>query len=125
MPPMEAQVAVAKTRKYATSESGDSLEMIERPTGGLSLVLADGQTSGKAAKAIAGIVLRKAISLLADRLPPPAPPPPRPPSVSLSPPGSGKGLPPLTILSIDLPSQSLVAPRNSPAPVYLIEPGDL
>ena len=52
---MEAQVAVAKSRKYGTLESGDTLEMIERPMGGLSLVLADGQMSGKAAKAIAGI----------------------------------------------------------------------
>jgi hypothetical protein len=49
---MEFQVAVAKVGKYASSESGDTLEMIERPGGGLSFVLADGQRSGKSAKAI-------------------------------------------------------------------------
>ena len=42
---MEVQIAVAKVNKYATSESGDTLEVIERPNGGLSVVLADGQTS--------------------------------------------------------------------------------
>ena len=46
-PEMELQVAVAKAGKYATRESGDTLEMIERPHGGLSFVLADGQTSAR------------------------------------------------------------------------------
>ena len=50
MPDLEIQVAAAKIGKYATSESGDTLEMIERPHGGVSLVLVDGQRSGKAAK---------------------------------------------------------------------------
>ena len=43
---MEIQIAVAKINKYAVSESGDTLEVVERPTGGVSVVLADGQTSG-------------------------------------------------------------------------------
>jgi hypothetical protein len=63
---MEFRVAVAKVGKYASSESGDTLEMIERPGGGLSFVLADGQRSGKSAKAISNIVTRKAISLLGE-----------------------------------------------------------
>jgi serine phosphatase RsbU (regulator of sigma subunit) len=123
MPPMEARVAVAKTRKYASSESGDSLEMIERPSGGLSLVMADGQTSGKAAKAIAGIVVRKAISLLADGVRDGAAA--RAASDYLYTLRSGKVLATLNILSIDLHSQSLVITRNNPAPVYLIEAGDM
>ena len=57
---LEVQVAVAKVSKYAVSESGDSVELIERPHGGLSLVLVDGQRSGKSAKAISNIVARKA-----------------------------------------------------------------
>jgi hypothetical protein len=63
---MDLHVAVAKTPKYATSESGDTLEMIERPGGGLSFVLVDGQRSGRSAKAISNLVARKAISLLAE-----------------------------------------------------------
>ena len=61
---MEVQFAVAKVTKWATSESGDTLEMIERPHGGLSMVLVDGQRSGKSAKVISNIVARKAVQLL-------------------------------------------------------------
>lgn len=63
---LELQIAVAKVEKYASDESGDTVEMIERPHGGLSLVLADGQRSGRAAKLISTIAARKIISLLAD-----------------------------------------------------------
>jgi hypothetical protein len=63
---MQIQVAVAKIEKYASSESGDTLEMVERPHGGLSLVLVDGQRSGKGAKAISNLVAAKTIALLAD-----------------------------------------------------------
>jgi serine phosphatase RsbU (regulator of sigma subunit) len=123
MPPMEARVAVAKTPKYAANESGDTLEMIERPSGGLSLVLADGQTSGKPAKAIAGIVVRKAISLLADGVRDGAAA--RAASDYLYTQRSGKVLATLNILSIDLHTQSLVITRNNPAPVYLLHGADL
>ena len=63
---MEIQIAVAKTNKYAVTESGDTLEVVERPNGGLSVVLADGQTSGRGAKAVSMMVVRKVISLLAE-----------------------------------------------------------
>ena len=63
---LELQVGVAKVSKYAVSESGDTLEVTERPHGGLSLVLADGQQSGRAAKVISSLVARKAITLLAE-----------------------------------------------------------
>ncbi|MBI4730570.1 MAG: hypothetical protein HY781_00240 [Chloroflexi bacterium] len=63
---MEVQIAVAKTNKYAVTESGDTLEVVERPNGGLSVVLADGQTSGRGAKAVSMMVVRKVISLLAE-----------------------------------------------------------
>ena len=46
---MEIEVAAAKIAKWATSESGDTLEMVERPQGGISFVLVDGQRSGRAA----------------------------------------------------------------------------
>lgn len=63
---MELQIAAAKTGKYASGESGDTLEMTERPHGGVSLVLADGQRSGRSAKIISNLVVRKAIALLAE-----------------------------------------------------------
>jgi len=63
---MDIEIAASKINKYATFESGDTLEVVERPMGGLSVVLADGQTSGKAAKIISSMVVRKVISLLAE-----------------------------------------------------------
>ena len=63
---MKVEIAVAKVGKWATSESGDTLEVIERPRGGLSAVLVDGQRSGRAAKAISNLVARKAINELAE-----------------------------------------------------------
>ncbi len=120
---MEAHVAVAKIGKYATPESGDSLEMIERPGGGLSFVLADGQRSGKPAKAISNVVTRKAISLLAEgvRDGPAA----RAASDYLYTYRAGKVLATLNILSIDLDSRTMVVTRNNPAPVVLARDGQL
>jgi hypothetical protein len=36
---MEVQIAVAKVNKYAVSESGDTLEVVERPMGAYPLYL--------------------------------------------------------------------------------------
>lgn len=58
------EAAVAKTNKHASRESGDTVELAERPTGGLSLVLADGQGSGKAARGLSLLVTAKAVALL-------------------------------------------------------------
>ena len=63
---MHLSVAVSKIGKWAVSQSGDTLEMIERPRGGLSLVLADGQSSGPGAKATSIRVVRKVITELAE-----------------------------------------------------------
>jgi len=47
---MEICVGISKVSKYAVSDSGDTAEVVERPNGGLSVVLADGQSSGRGAK---------------------------------------------------------------------------
>jgi len=120
---MEVQVAAAKVGKYATSESGDSLEMIERPEGGLSFVLVDGQRSGKAAKNISIVVARKAISLLAEGIRDGAAA--RAASDYLYTYRSGKVSATLNILSIDLASKTIVITRNNPAPVVLIRAGEV
>jgi len=116
---MEARVSAAKVAKFASSESGDSLELIERPTGGLSFVLVDGQRSGKSAKAISSVVARKAISLLAEGVRDGAAA--RAASDYLVTYRGGKVVATLNILSIDVQSQSLVITRNNPAPVLLVQ----
>jgi serine phosphatase RsbU (regulator of sigma subunit) len=117
---MEVQIGVAKIRKYATSESGDTLEIIERPGGGLSVVLADGQRSGKSAKHISSMVVRKVISLLAEGVRDGAAA--RAAADYLFHERKGKVLATLNILSVDLATQTLVVSRNNPAPAHLVRP---
>jgi serine phosphatase RsbU (regulator of sigma subunit) len=114
---MEVQIAVAKIRKYATRTSGDTVEMIERPNGGLSVVLADGQSSGQGAKWVSSFVVRKVISLLADGVRDGAAA--RAASDALYTERSGKVSATLNMLSVDLQTKTLVITRNNPAPVLL------
>ena len=115
---MEIQVAVSKINKYATSESGDTLEMIERPNGGISFVLVDGQRSGRSAKVISNLVARKAISLLAEGVRDGAAA--RAAHDYLYTHRRGKVSATLNIASIDLMSRTLVLSRNSHCPIYLL-----
>lgn len=114
---MEIQVAIAKIRKYATSSSGDTAEVIERPNGGVSVVLADGQSSGKGAKWVSSLVARKVIQFLADGVRDGAAA--RAASDALFTERDGKVSATLNILSADLQTGTLVITRNNPAPVLL------
>lgn len=114
---MDVQIAVAKINKYAVSESGDTLEVVERPGGGLSVVLADGQTSGRGAKAISMMVVRKVISLLAEGVRDGAAA--RAASDYLFTERNGKVSSTLNIISVDLQTKTVVLARNNEAPMYL------
>ena len=114
---MEVQIAVAKVSKYASAESGDTLEAVERPNGGLSVVLADGQTSGYGAKAVSMMVVRRVISLLAEGVRDGAAA--RAASDALYTDKKGKVISTLNIASVDLHSGTIVLTRNSPAPIYV------
>ena len=116
---LNVEIAVAKAAKYAVHESGDSVEVIERPRGGLSVVMADGQRSGRSAKAISNIAVRKAMSLLAEGV--------RDGAVAraahdyLRTQRRGQVSAELTIVSVDLETRTLVISRNSQCPVLLNE----
>jgi serine phosphatase RsbU (regulator of sigma subunit) len=114
---VEVQIAVAKTNKYASPESGDTLEAIERPNGGLSVVLADGQTSGRGAKAISMMVVRKVIGLLAEGVRDGAAA--RAASDALYTERKGQVISTLNIASVDLHSGTIVLTRNNPASIFI------
>lgn len=114
---MEVQIAVAKVNKYATSESGDTLEVVERPNGGLSVVLADGQTSGRGAKAVSMMVVRKVIGLLAEGVRDGAAA--RAASDTLYTDKNAKVSCTLNIASIDLETGTVVLSRNNPSPLFI------
>jgi serine phosphatase RsbU (regulator of sigma subunit) len=118
---LDVQLAVAKTNKYASRESGDTLEVVERPHGGFSIVLADGQGSGRAAKNLSHLVTTKAISLIKDGA--------RDGAVARSVHDylyayrGGKVSATLVIVTVDLSTNSLVLSRNSHCPILLSLPG--
>lgn len=119
---MEIEVAVAKVGKWATSQSGDTLEMIERPQGGFSFVLVDGQRSGQAAKAISNLVARKVISELAEGVRDGAAA--RAAHDYLYTYRGGKVSATLNILSVDLITDTLVLSRNSHCPILVFIPDE-
>src|SRR6478672_1636572 len=119
---LDVQLAVAKTNKYASRESGDTVEVVERPHGGFSVVLADGQGSGRAAKNLSHLVTTKAISLIKDGA--------RDGAVARSVHDylyayrGGKVSATLVILTVDFSTNSLVLSRNSHRPILLSLPGN-
>ncbi len=119
---MEVQIGAAKVSKYATAESGDTIEMIERPHGGVSVVLVDGQRSGRSAKIISNIVARKAISLIGEGV--------RDGAVAraahdyLRTHRRGQVTAELQMVSVDLVTRSLVISRNTQCPAYLVTEGE-
>jgi len=116
------EAAVAKTGKYAVPESGDSAEVVERPRGGMSLIVVDGQRSGRAAKAVSHLVIRKAASLILEGVRDGAAA--RAASDSLLVSRGGQVSADLIVLSADLETRSLVVTRNTACPVLMVRAGE-
>ncbi len=114
---MEVQFAVAKVSKYAMRTSGDTVEMIERPHGGISMVMVDGQRSGRSAKNISNVVARKAIQLLGEGVRDGAAA--RAAHDYLYTYRKGKVSATLNILSIDMETKTFVISRNNESPVVI------
>lgn len=117
---LEIQVAVAKVARHGSGESGDTLETIERPGGGFSFVLVDGQGTGRGAKTLSNLVATRAISLLKDGA--------RDGAVAravhdyLYTYRMGQAVATLNILSVDFQSGKILVSRNNPAPFFVIDP---
>lgn len=115
---MEVQIAVAKINQYGLSESGDTLEVVERPNGGLSVVLADGQRGGKA---VSLMVVRKVIGLLAEGVRDGAAA--RAASDALFTEKQGEASCTLNIASLDLITNTIVLTRNNPTSLAICRRG--
>lgn len=120
---MELDLGIAKISKYAVGESGDSIEVMERPRGGISVVMADGQGSGPNARRISRLVVSKAIALIGEGT--------RDGAVAravhdyLYAVRGGKVSATLVILSLDLDTRTLVISRNGNNTVFLRQQGAL
>lgn len=118
MPCMDIELAVAKTNKYASRESGDTVEVVERPGGGFSVVLVDAQGSGAPAKTISHMVTARAIGMIKEGA--------RDGVVAravndyLHVYRAGKVSATLAIVSVDLATKTLVLLRNSHCPILVM-----
>ncbi|MEN9936427.1 MAG: hypothetical protein RLZZ387_3006 [Chloroflexota bacterium] len=118
---VELQVAVAKVPRHGADESGDTLEMIERPGGGISVVLVDGQGSGRGAKTLSNLIATRAIAQIKDGA--------RDGVVAravhdyLYTYRAGQVAATLNILSVDLRTGTVLMSRNNPAPFFVIDGG--
>lgn len=113
---MELYIAVAKAPKFGFSESGDTVEMVERPRGGMTCVMADGQGHGWAAKRTSRMVVNKAVSLVADGARDGAAA--RAVHDFLYALRDGKVSAELVFISVDMRTKTLVVSRNSHCPVF-------
>jgi len=118
---MHISVAASKVNKWASRQSGDTLEMVERPHGGLSFVLVDGQSSGPGAKSLSLQVVRKVISDLAEGVRDGAVA--RAANDMLYTQRRGKVSASLVILSVELDSRRLLVTRCGNAEVFVRRPG--
>ncbi len=118
---LDVRIAVSKVGKYAVSESGDTAEVVERPRGGISVVIADGQRSGRPAKLISNLVVHKVISLLAEGVRDGAAA--RAAHDYLQMYRQGKVSATLAIVSVDLTSRTVLLSRNSHCPFLVIHRG--
>jgi serine phosphatase RsbU (regulator of sigma subunit) len=113
-------VAIAKSEKYASRESGDTVELVERPSGGFSVVMIDGQGSGRAAKTLSLLLSSKAVALLKEGV--------RDGVVARATHDylfafrHGQVSATLDLLSIDLKTRSVVVTRNAQSPMLIRDP---
>ncbi|MGI8403877.1 MAG: SpoIIE family protein phosphatase, partial [Thermomicrobiales bacterium] len=112
-------VAIAKTEKYASRESGDTVELIERPSGGFTIVMIDGQGSGRAAKTLSLLLSSKAVALVKEGV--------RDGVVARATHDylfafrHGQVSATLDLLSLDLKTSTIVITRNAEAPMLLLD----
>ncbi|PDW01530.1 SpoIIE family protein phosphatase [Candidatus Viridilinea mediisalina] len=116
---LEIEVAAAKIAYHGSGESGDTLEMIERPGGGFSFVLVDGQGTGRGAKTLSNLLATRAISLLKDGARDSAAA--RAVHDYLYTYRMGQVAATLNILSVDFQNGKIFMARNNPAPFFVID----
>jgi len=114
-------LAVAKTNKHAMRESGDSVEVVERPLGGVSAVLVDGQGSGRAAKALSHGIAARAAALIGEGVRDGAVA--RAAHDALYAARGGQVSATLDIVSVDLRTRTVVVTRNAETPCLIWRDG--
>ena len=115
---MEIKIAIAKIDKHGSSNSGDTIEITERPNGGISIVMADGKIDNQDSKAISNLVVHRVIDQISQGVRDGASI--RSAASSLYTDHQGRIQANLNVLSVDLQTDTIIISRNNPVPVFLI-----
>jgi uncharacterized protein YoaH (UPF0181 family) len=118
---MELQAAISKADQYSSSGQGDKVEVIERPRGGLSIIMAEGKLSGQRSRSIAMKAVHSILNLIASGLHDGAAS--RTVLSNINDEHKGKAKVSLSIISCDLDSQSIVITKNNTTPVITVFEG--
>lgn len=115
---MEIKIAVSKIDKHHSGKSGDTVETIERPSGGISVVLADGQINGKDDKAVSTMVSHRVIYFISEGARDSTAI--RRASNDLFKEHDGQVKANLNVISVDMQANTVIISRNNPVPVFLV-----
>lgn len=115
---MEIKIAIAKIDKYGSDNSGDTVEVTERPNGGISIVLADGQIDERDSKAISTMVTHRVLDQISEGVRDGASI--RAAASSIFAEHQGRVQANLCVISADLQTNTIIVSRNNAMPVFLI-----
>ncbi len=120
---MELRIAVAKINNAFLAKSGDTVEIIERPNGGLSAVLADGQVNGQSNKGISTMISHRVIGNISEGVRDGSAI--RAVSSRVFAEHNGLVQAALTVISADMQSNTILISRNTPVPIFIFSEGHL
>lgn len=115
---MEVKIAIAKTNKHGNGLSGDTVEVTERPNGGISIVLADGQIEGRNSKVISTMVAHRVLAHISEGVRDGASI--RTAASNIYTEHQGKVQANLCVISADLQTNTIIVSRNNALPIFLI-----
>lgn len=120
---MEIDAAIAKISKTGMPQNGDTIEIVERPNGGLSIVMAEVISQTPEKKNITSTIVRKVVGWIGEGVRDGAAA--RAASDSLFTDHKGLVSACLNIISFDKQSDTIVISRNNPTPIFVFQDGQL
>ena len=115
---MEIKISVVKVDKYHSGNSGDTVETIERPSGGISIILTDGKINNSDDKGISTMVSHKVLYEISQGVRDSAAI--RHTSDKIFDEHKGNVLANLDLISVDCQTNTIIISRNNPVPMFLV-----
>lgn len=119
---MEIQVSVAKVVRFQSSEGGEQVETMERPNGGLTVVLAEGKLNGQPSETIAKKAVQRLLALIQEGIHDGAAT--RAVLSKIKTEHHDTAGVKFSILSVDLVTGTIILTKNDSVPVVLIRNGE-